>query len=335
MKVKELLKGCRAGQIQTVGTMSVIPLLSDITDDRFVSPVKAKFETKAYGHMGFENTERGKILIVPLHTGYVTEKKAQDHAMVQAGVVKSKKDYRNASCIQQSQGGTVPLNVYDFLILPWALREDALGSRKVESYNKLWDSISRYNSTYGLPKRGHLEDFLDKFKKELDEFVAEFEVVSGQVGAIILINGTVFGIERTPSHEYFASIFKKLVREAYGSVAIQLAKGVKPVQGAEYNFRHPVRLNVETLDDIERALKYANDRMNEAAKGVVRDVIDEEVLFEGEPTVEDGMELLTVGTTRFNGQIIEDSGNPVYASLFARKDYLKNQKWYKAKEFEI
>jgi len=337
MKVKALLRGCKAGSIQTVGTMSVIPLLSDIIDDRFVSPVKAKFETRNYGHMGFENTESGKILIVPLNVGYVTDKKAQDHAMCTAGVVKNKKTYQNAVCIQQNQGGTVPLNVYDFMILPWALRENAVALRSEGSYSKLWDSISRYNSTYGLQARGHIDDFLNKFKNELDLFVAEFEVVPKQVGAIFLINGTVFGIERTPSYKYFSEIFKALVRECYGSVAIQLARGIKPVEGVEYNFRHPVEGSVGTLSDIEDALKYANDKMDEAAKSVVRDVIGEEVFFEAEgQQKEEDLDISTVGNSKYNGQVIlEGEDKPVYVSLFARKDYLKNQKWYKAKEFEI
>lgn len=69
--------------------------------------------------------------------------------------------------------------------------------RKEQSYNKLWDSISAFNREMGVQVAGHLEFFLKHFCKELDEFVAEFECVPRQIGAIILVDDQVVGVERS------------------------------------------------------------------------------------------------------------------------------------------
>ena len=84
--ISEILKGTTAGRMQSVGYMQVIPLISQIEDDRFVSPLEAEVSTRGYGSMVFNNP-LNKVLIVPLHAGYVVKQAAQDHAMSQAGVI--------------------------------------------------------------------------------------------------------------------------------------------------------------------------------------------------------------------------------------------------------
>ena len=62
--ISEILKGTTAGRMQSVGYMQVIPLISQIEDDRFVSPMEAEVSTKGYGSMVFNNPIN-KVLIVP------------------------------------------------------------------------------------------------------------------------------------------------------------------------------------------------------------------------------------------------------------------------------
>ncbi len=178
--VREVLRGCEAGRLQSVGYMQVIPLVSDLYDDRFVSPVQcdADVYTTSYGTLGFRNSS-DSVMIVPCHAGYVVKQHAQDHAMAHAGVVAAAGDrrYDTAVCIQASQGGFIEKGSYRMLILPHALREHALQLRKTKNYQKLWDDISVFNRSLGVQGQGHLEYFLKAFKKELDEFVAEFECV--------------------------------------------------------------------------------------------------------------------------------------------------------------
>ena len=218
--ISEILKGTTAGRMQSVGYMQVIPLISQIEDDRFVSPLETEVSTKGYGSMVFSNPIN-KVLIVPLHAGYVVKRAAQDHAMSSVGVIgrKRKRTYNTAMCIQQTQGGYIPSGKHKMLILPFSLRESALKVRKKVSYDKLWREISQFNIKMGARKGAHLEFFLDKFKSELDQFIAEFEPVPNQVGAIILIDGEVVGIEKAPSVSYWLGIWPALIRECYGSLA--------------------------------------------------------------------------------------------------------------------
>ena len=55
--IGDALHGTRVGRLQSVGYMQVIPLLSDLEDERFVSPVEASSEvaTQAYGALLFTN----------------------------------------------------------------------------------------------------------------------------------------------------------------------------------------------------------------------------------------------------------------------------------------
>ncbi len=57
IRVADVLHGCTPGRIQSVGYMQVIPLVSELSDDRFVSPVDGEAEvfTAGYGSLGFRN----------------------------------------------------------------------------------------------------------------------------------------------------------------------------------------------------------------------------------------------------------------------------------------
>ena len=199
IRVADVLHGCTPGRIQSVGYMQVIPLVSELSDDRFVSPVEGEAEvfTTSYGTLGFRNPG-DCVLIVPCHAGYVVKQAAQDHAMAHAGVVQSagERSFNTAMCVQASQGGLIQRGSYRMLILPYALRERALEVRTETRFNKLWDAIAQFNQEMGVQAHGHLDFFLKHFEKELDEFVAEFECVPRQIGAIILVDDQVVGVER-------------------------------------------------------------------------------------------------------------------------------------------
>jgi hypothetical protein len=267
IELREVLRGCEAGRLQSVGYMQVIPLVSELTDDHFVSPVQceAAVYTTNYGTLGFRNTS-DSVMIVPCHAGYVVKQHAQDHAMAHSGVVEAAGDrrYNTAMCIQASQGGFISSGSYRMLILPHSLRERALELRHTKNYSKLWDDISIFNRGLGVDGQGHLEFFLKRFKKELDEFVAEFECVPNQVGAIVLIDDRVVGVERAPSHAYWLSIWPSLIRECYGSLAIEVAKS----RGEEAS-RTPLPEQIESLDELELLIADIAGQEDERARAIV------------------------------------------------------------------
>jgi hypothetical protein len=331
INISSLLRGTSAGELQSVGCMQIIPLISDIEDHRFISPQESEFSTSDYGTMVFNNTTES-ILLIPCHVGYAIKNNAQDHAMSHLGVVKAKtsKSYKTAMCIQASQGGYFSKGSYKMIILPFALREKALAIRKKINYDKLWDDISQFNGMFGLKQNGHLEYFLDHFQKELDQFTSKFEWVPKQIGAIILINGEVVGIERTPSCQYWQSVRHPLIRECYGSLAIQTSKIDKRVP----NTRVSLSSDVQSLDELSELLNNSKIEERQRSKKIINDLLNNTLKQIKEKTVK-GLTIETIYNKQFTGQIVRDSEQIVYASCITKKVWYKNKEWLKAKPFTM
>lgn len=336
IQLSDVLLGCRPGRIQSVGYMQVIPLLSELSDERFISPMEpsAQVCTSGYGTLSFHNSDK-RVMIVPCHAGYVVKRAAQDHAMAHAGVVagSNNRAFDTAMCIQQSQGGLIPRDAYQMLILPFALREQALAVRKEKSFQKLWQSISEFNRELGVTAHGQLDYFLNHFKKELDEFVAEFESLPGQVGAVILVDDQVVGVERAPSHKYWQDVWPALIRECYGSLAIRVAqqkqeREVPPVSRTRFPD------GIQSLDDLEKLINSIQDEEEAQAKSTVRELLDESLQLAPEDTTA-GLAVETVTSPRFTGQVIRSGKQIVYASLPTAQKWLEKHKWETAVPFEI
>ena len=335
LTIREVLHGVTAGALQTVGLMQVIPLISELSDDRFAPADAVEVSTRSYGELAFRNPT-DKLLIVPSHAGYVVKEAAQDHAMSTAGMVKARdsRRFNDAYCIQETQGGLIGSGVHDLLILPYALREAALFGRDGRGeYNAMWAPIRRFTKEYGLQTSGNLVAFLKHYRKELDQFVAEFEIADAkQVGAIILVGGDVVGVERGPSPEYFRSIWQALVRECYGSLCIQVAKNLKDDVPRT---RVPLKLeDVETIDELLDAFDNTEKRERDEVAKRIRDLLDDpfertEVDTQGEFVLE------TLKHEQFSGQVIRDGIKIPYASLFTNRDWAKYKDWNAAPAFEI
>lgn len=336
LTIAEVLHGAEAGRLQSVGYMQVIPLTSDLVDDRFVSPAEggAEVSTTDYGTLVFQNPSPA-VLIVPCHAGYVVKQAAQDHAMTHAAVVRSsqQRSFGTAACIEQTQGGLIQRGSHQMLILPFALRERALEVRHEQSYNKLWQAIAAFNESMGVRGASHLDFFLKQFRRELDEFVAEFECVDRQVGAIILVDDQVVGIERAPSHAYWRSVWPCLIRECYGSLALQAAQ-MHGEHAPPPASRVPLPEAIESLDQLESVVADVAAEEDRRTKDRVRELLDVPLT-----TVVDeaaaGLTTETIAVDRFAGQVIRDSKRVVYASIVASKRWLADQQWRAAKPFSI
>jgi hypothetical protein len=340
MNIREILKGTTAGNLQTVGIMQVIPLLSEIEFTDFVAPgAQANVGTRNYGVMSFDNTS-DKTMIIPNNAAYLTKQAAQDHGMTHAGLVKAKstKQYETAACVQQTQGGYISKGAHEFTIMPFSIRESSINKRKTGSYSKLWEDIQRFNTGLGITGRaGHLEYFYDKFKKELDEFAAEFETVAKQVGAIILVNGQVVGVEKAPNYDYWKTLWKELIRGCYASLALEVSTKNKMTEKDLNRIR--VKLNtskIKTLDDLESQLNLTENMQKERVSKIVRDLIDDNFTEELDETLMGAKtQRLNLKHKQFIGQAIKEGESIVYASLVATNDWIKNEKWHTAEEFKI
>jgi hypothetical protein len=314
LTVEEILRGTGRGPAQSVGQMSVIPLLGE--DDDTFAPPEIEVGTVGYGTLHLRN-DSDRPTLIPPGAGWVVAQKAQDHALGGGALLRpgESRQLDTAMCIQQGQGGLIARAKHEMLILPAALRAKALSIRHVKDFRKLWESIQTFNKAFGIEQyAGHLEFFVKQFHKELDEFVAEFEIVPRQVGAIILVGGEIAGVERAPSAAFFRAIFAPLIRVCYGSLAIQVARENKapPVTRAK------LRVGTKTLAGLRDALAEARRAEQEAVESRVRALAADTLAIADEPDDRlDAVTLTTVGNRKLAGQVATVGNVVRFASLSA------------------
>jgi hypothetical protein len=336
VKVRDLLRGCEPGRLQSVGNMQVIPLLSDLADDRFVSPAQgARVSTASYGTLVFNNPQ-DKPMLVPSGATYIVAEEAQNHALPHAGYVAAHgvKQFPTAMCVQQTQGGYIREGEHRLMLLPFPLREKAHRVRREVDFRRLWPAISEFNRQAGLADAGsggHLEYFFERFKDDLDTFVAQFEPVPRQVGAIVLIAAKVVGIERTPSPAYFRSVWRVLVRECYGSLAVlEARRGAAP---AVPRTRVPLR-RATSLADLRAALAEVEAEEYRRIAALVEGVLEVELRRQPDEAG-DGLAIDALGEAAFVGQLVRDGERVVYASLVATEQWRKDEEWLQAEPFRM
>jgi hypothetical protein len=319
--IAELLAGCELGPVQSVGRMQVVPLLADPAPaaDEFVAPPACRTATTAYGTLVFDNPHE-QPLLVPCHAGFVVCQAAQDHAMAHAALVagKSSAAFDTALCVQETQGGTIAAGEHAMVILPFPLREPALAVRDRRGYNRLWPAVRAFNAGVGLQAVANLAVFFGHFAQELDRFVAEFESLDGQVGAVVLADGGVLGVERTPSVAYWETLWAPLLRGCYGAEMIRRQQIGAPARPPAT--RVPLdTTRAGSLEEVAGAL----DAADRAERRLTHDRIAEveRLLLKADDAggrQVDRARLETVHGWRFVGQVLRRGGRVVYASLVAR-----------------
>jgi len=316
LTVEEILAGTGTGSMQSVGQMQVIPVLGD--DDDSLAPPDLAVSTSDYGTVELRN-EADRPTVVPTGAGWVTRQTAQDHAVGGASFISAKGSRKidTAMCIQQTQGGLIKNSKGEMLILPLALRAKALSVRNKRGYDKLWASITAFNQSLGVKGGyggGHLEYFLQTFKKELDEFVAEFEIVPRQIGAIVLIGGAIVGVERAPSAAFWEVVWEPLIRVCYGSLAIKAAKENPSVPPPT---RVPFTTQAKTVQGLLKALhKTVVEEETIVQKAL--DTIRSLALQASKSEEKMGnLQLTTLACPQLAGQIVMEKDSVRYASLCA------------------
>jgi len=328
--ISEVLKGCTPGRMQSAGYMQIVPLISepDMIDKRFGSFKGLLASTKRttnYGTLYLENRNDFPT-IFPMGVGVLTSAVAQNHAYgkVKLMTKMSEATLPNAACIQDSQGGMFNSNDKQTMtILPYSIREKALEVKEQNEFRKLWPAIKQFNSDIGINSdyrsMGHLEYYLDEFADRLDEFIGQFEIVPNQVGAIILLNGQVAGIERAPNYDFWKDLWKPLIRECYGSASLIFAKkGEKPSPPLG---RMPINdFLVKDLASLEIEYNKAEDFEEDTVKNLIRNFIQQPFVATREENEPNGTICVDhLSGNQFTGQIVRDGAFVVYASLIPDK----------------
>jgi hypothetical protein len=317
LTIDKILRGTCLADVQCAGAMQVVPVLGD--DVATFAPPELEVGTRGYGMVLLRNTH-DKPTIVPGGSGWIVPQRAQDHAVPGATFVRKgeEKLVDTAMCIQQTQPGLIPTGKHTLAILPVALRAQALAVRHVKDFRKMWEPIVKFNRALGVnDANGNLVAFLRTYEKQLETFVAEFEIVPRQIGAIVLVGGRIVGIERTPSASYFAAVWDALVRVSYGSLAIQIARAHPGLLAARLPFVAPLPTGgrLRDLESLRRALEDVMAREQGMVWSIVS-ALRTTKLDEGEVDESlDDASLVTVAADGLSGQLVRVKNEVAYASL--------------------
>lgn len=311
--LSDLLRGLAPGRMQAVGLMQIIPLVGAETAG--YAPADAvTVASPDYGVLDFRGDGSGHV-IIPSGAAYLTKERKQDHALPHPGLVRKRDGvahYNSAACIQSSMPGHMESAKRALNIMPFALRAAGLRVQNEKGFQKLWGSIERMNHAAGLTATGHLDVFLNHFAAQLDQFAAEFEPVPEQLGAIVIVNGAVAGIERSPTYEHWLSVWKPLVRDCYGSHAMLTGQTVKSPPGNRFALGA-----CSSLQDLAMRLGLVRSQEDEATRAIVRGLMAETFEATYAPQPQDEIRVYDVSGAQFTGNAIIDSDSPVYLSLLA------------------
>lgn len=295
MNLNHLLKDFTLGEKQESGVMSVVPLLSKEGDatDKMASFSDLEFVgTNGYGNMVFNN-HSDKPFIIPTGYSVITKQLAQDHGATFAHLLKPNehRDIGITCCIEQTQGGYIDgKGVQDFYLLPLYVRKKHFerygrGLERAElntyrlDFSRLWPIISEFQNQLVQKSEAHLVYFFNKFVDQLNQFNAEFEVVKGQRGAIILINNRIVGIEIAPTEAYWKVVWKRLIRDCYGSEVVRLTTLNLVKEFEEASKRELNLQNCTSIEDIEAALESYKDSYQEEISRNIGGFLEKEFSF--------------------------------------------------------
>ncbi|MDI2131220.1 ARPP-1 family domain-containing protein [Yinghuangia seranimata] len=319
--VAELLGGTAPGRVQSVGRMQVLPLLAgDAPTADLGDPRELAISTDNYGTLRFGNGGPG-VALVPCHLAVIVPQAAQDHAMPRATLVApgTQLAYTAAMCVQQTQGGLIRSGRHRLAVLPPSLREAASDLPAAPGYNRLWPAVSAFNASSGSGSVADLIRFLARFATELDQFVAEFELVDDQIGAVVLLDGQVVGVERAPSHAYWRAMWEPLIRFCYGAEAVRREAAGVPADARTRVPLGPVSGGdgADPLALLAAAVRDADTREQSLAEAAAAEAGARTLLVGVDQRHEDTAVGQVLGDTLVGAYALAGD-TPVYASLTAR-----------------
>jgi hypothetical protein len=331
MRLKEMLRGYQvdAENIQVVGNMTVVPLVSAQEFSARMGEVDEVHLNKDpdYGVLEFKN-ESGQVGIVMQGACIISKQPAQDRTVPRAQILKGKKTGSiGVFCVQSDQGGHFDAagvraerveGEAPFKILPPTLRTLAVMRSKAEhdssSYSRMWDDIKAYSQfALGQVNRAHLHDMYDKLKKELDEFVAQFEPVPNQLGAIVMINQEVVAVDIMPTHRSWRIMWRTFIRDSYGLEALRcISRGQVLPWGQKMNHD-----NVDSLDSLEAEMHRTQDVLRRAISRSWAGVHDQTVATQVMNNIS-GVQLMGLESGGYFGQAVMHDEHIVYMSLIPK-----------------
>jgi hypothetical protein len=342
-KIKDLLKGYSINQtaIQSIANMTVVPIVSDteyspIAD---ISNIKIKRDIM-YNEIEFENIADNIGILLQGYTIF-SYQKAQDRTIPYAHLIKSRMSKRiPANCVQQSQCGLLnekKLRQEEFRILPTTLRARALihSTFTEAETSALWDDLDHFSPGIDTRRDG-LISFYNKFKIQLDEFVASFEPVNKQLGSIVLINDQIAAFDIVPNYKNWLFIYRSLIRDSYA------AEAIRAIQNKKIKSLISIidEKEVTSIFNLEQAYKKSTESFYKKINDIIEQNIELEVNYKALDQIAD-LNLVKIKSQQFIGCAVFHGQHIIYLSLVAKslsdktiEDFEKIDK-YSDKEFEV
>ena len=318
MQLRELLAGFEPCMPQSVGNMTVIPLIASQVQFEGIAGAEhvALARDTSYSSLYLKPVD-DLLTIVPGGFTYITKESAQDRTVPRTQVLSGIKEVQ-AYCVQSSQTGHMHDGNHDsreVRLLPLAIKQYAFEVAPRESgYSALWEKLAKYNSSMGV-SGNYLVSLFNKYAQQLDAFVAHFEPIANQRGAIVLINGRVVGIDVFPSFKSYLQIWEKLIRDSYGAEAICTK------QDWTVSDLFPLK-EVATIENVLSVVEAQKKAEKEWAYNLVTGCLNQEMQKGSEQSYSarsgERVTLMTVKSEELEGEVVynSDGGQAVYLSLF-------------------
>lgn len=324
MKLHELFSELKIDQPQTVGNMTVIPLSDarSIDESHPVAKVGSTSDLFLERDESYNSLVLGTraecVTIVPQGMALITRQAAQDRAVPSTHLVHKTPKQVGAFCVQSSQCGLMSKQrsaEHTLRMLPLAVRYEAylLREQSAESFSSLWQKLGDWNHRSGV-SGDFLVSFFRQYAQNLSQFVAQFELLPQQRGAIVLINGQLAGVEVAPDREYFAGLFQPLIRDCYGAEAMLAQAEAVPS-------RSDMLGDVTSLDELVAAVDEVAEAEAGFAKGVAQEVQSLSMKSSDDHALSE-LKVVNMDGASLAGQGVYSSANRglIYASLMARPE---------------
>lgn len=287
----ELLKGCRPIKdengnivVQSIMNMQLVCLTTDkeySLDDRFANPIDALIASNSsYGQISFDN-KSNKEVITPTQMAVLTKQMAQNHGMIKAGYIAASKQktFRDAGCIQGSQGGTFrSVKGDEYRLIPVTMREmlfESIGKGD-NNLGRIYPAIRKLGEQTNSNTAEYLDRYFSKYDKKLEQFIAHFERPKNIIGVIILIDGEIVAVDKFPSFTYAEQIWDKLIRDCYGALAVIAELHGKKAQESFTKIYEKLSNNEgeSTIEKLERALNKTKRNVTKSVEEKLQDLLD-------------------------------------------------------------
>jgi hypothetical protein len=296
--------------------MTVIPLVGQESEYNDVGTIEDIYLNRdtSYDTMHMAN-RASQTTIVPGGYSLVTKEAAQDRAVRSKELVAAGQSKQvPAFCVQSSQGGFMRGSDQESKsarMLPATIKRAAYHNRNARGYDGLWDSLATYNTSVGVGGN-FLRSFFDKFRQQMDEFVAEFELVPHQRGAIILVNDEILGVEIAANPMAFSAQWELLIRDCYGSEAIARQTQVEKVDETA------VFTDAASLEELSAALDEFEDKEWDYVERLVNTVLSQNESCAERQTMS-GLKVVDVETEDYVGQAVRQNGGIIDLTLLSRE----------------